>query len=339
MLRATMTQPGVIEFDDVPLPMPGPGEVLVKVRRIGVCGSDMHVYRGKHPYTSYPVVQGHEFSAEIASVSNASTDLALGALVTAPPQISCGKCYTCRRGQYHICENLKVIGFQAPGVAQQYFVFRESDVVRLPQNFTPELGALVEPTAVAVHAVHRATDVAGLGVLVLGAGPIGNLVAQVARARGADPVVITDLSKYRLGIARQCGIQNCVCAERESTDTEILSALAGAELAFECVGSEVTANQAVRHVRKGSTVVIVGVYGERPKVDLGLVQDRELQLIGTLMYQRRDYEEAVRLLAAGDVVARPLFTASFPFRRYLDAYKFIEESRDHTMKVMIDLDR
>ena len=324
MLRATMTQPGVIQFSDVPVPVPGDGEVLVKVRRIGVCGSDIHVYHGKHPYTTYPVVQGHEFCAEIAG----------GQLVTAPPQITCGECYACRAGQYHICDSLRVRGFQAPGVAQQYVVLPEHEIIRLPESFTPELGALVEPTAVAVHAVRRAVDVAGLGVLVLGAGPIGNLVAQVARARGAATVAITDLSPYRLEIARQCGIPRCVLVSDDFTFPE-----GGADLAFECVGSEITANQAIRCVRKGSTIVIVGVYGELPKVDLGLVQDRELRLIGTLMYRREDYHDAIELLSNGSVIAEPLFTASFPFRRYLDAYHFIEESRDRSMKVMIDLDR
>src|SRR5512138_1012159 len=138
MIRATMTQPGVIEFDDAPVPVPGPEEVLVRVRRIGVCGSDIHVYHGKHPYTSYPVVQGHEFSAELAD----------GTLVTAPPQITCGTCTACRSGQYHICETLKVMGFQAPGVAQQFVALPRAEVIPLPANFPPELGALVEPLAV-----------------------------------------------------------------------------------------------------------------------------------------------------------------------------------------------
>jgi L-iditol 2-dehydrogenase len=333
-----MTQPGAIEFDDAPMPVPGPDEVLVRVRRIGVCGSDIHVYHGKHPYTSYPVVQGHEFSAE---VQTGVGDLAAGTLVTIPPQITCGTCASCRSGQYHICESLKVMGFQAPGVAQEYVALPKAELLRLPPSFTPEVGALVEPAAVAIHAVRRAGDVSGKTVLVLGAGPIGNLVAQAARWRGASRVVITDVSDYRLDVARRCGLTDGFDARSATVEQEVRSALgpSGAEVTFECVGAEQTANQAIRLARKGSVIVVVGVFGEAPRVDLGLVQDRELQLVGTLMYQRNDYVDAIRALAEGGMVTQPLVTVSFPFRRYLDAYLFIEANKDRVMKVMIDLDR
>ena len=340
MLRATMTRPGAIEFDEVPAPAAGPDEVLVRVRRIGVCGSDIHVYHGKHPYTSYPVVQGHEFSAEVVD-SGTPGGPAAGTLVTAPPQITCGECASCRSGQYHICEKLRVMGFQAPGVAQEYFTLPAAEVICLPENFTPELGALVEPTAVAVHALRRAGEVEGRGVLVLGAGPIGNLVAQVARWRGARSVMITDISDYRVEVARRCGIDRAVNTRQESLEDVIHTAFgaSGPELTLECVGAEETAGQAIRFARKGSTIVVVGVFGDRPKVDLGLVQDRELQLVGTLMYQRNDYLDAIRCLSEGGVCAEPLLSVTFPFRRYLDAYHYIEENRDRVMKVMVDLDR
>ena len=145
MLRATMTRPGKIEFAEVPKPALGAHDVLLRIRRIGICGSDMHVYHGKHPYTSYPVVQGHEFCGEVAEVGRERARFEPGDLVTAPPQIVCGKCLPCREGRYHICENLKVIGFQAPGVAQEFFPFPESALLKLPAGFTPESGALVEP--------------------------------------------------------------------------------------------------------------------------------------------------------------------------------------------------
>lgn len=337
MLRAVMTRPGEIEFEDAPRPVAAPGEVLVKIRRIGVCGSDIHVYHGRHPYTSYPVVQGHEFSAEIV---DGAPGFPAGTLVTAPPQITCGECFACRGGQYHICESLKVMGFQAPGVAQEFCALPQAGVICLPANFTPELGALVEPVAVAVHALRRAGEVRGAGVLVLGAGPIGNLVAQVARWRGAAAVAVTDISEYRLQIARQCGIEHCidVCHEPPEAAIRAVFGASGPSVTLECVGAEETANLAIRCARKGSVIVVLGVFGERPRVDLGLVQDRELQLLGTLMYQRNDYHDAIRCLAEGGVAAQPLLTVSFPFRRYPDAYRYIVAHRDRVMKVMIDLD-
>ena len=339
MLRATMTSPGKIEFEEVPKPATGDNEVLLRIRRIGICGSDIHVYHGKHPYTSYPVIQGHEFCGEVAEVGRNVKSLRAGDLVTAPPQIVCGKCLPCREGRYHICENLKVIGFQAPGVAQEFFVFPESALLKLPHEFTPELGALVEPTAVAVHAVGRAGSVTGLRVLVLGAGPIGNLVAQVARWRGASQVLISDISTHRLEIARACGIANTFSPRTGSLDSFVKEVFGPdrADVAFECVGVAETANQAIRCVKKGGTVIIVGVFGDHPEIDMGLVQDRELEVRGTMMYQRRDYVDAIRCLSERGIVTPPLLTKSFPFRCFPEAYVFIEGNRENVMKVMIEL--
>lgn len=341
MLRAIMTRPGEIQFEEVPVPPVGKSDVLLRIRRIGICGSDMHVYHGNHPYTTYPVVQGHEFSGEVAAVGKEVTTFSVGDLATAPPQVVCGTCLLCRHGQYHICQNLKVIGFQAPGVAQEFFVFPESILLKLPAGFTPELGALVEPTSVAVHALRRVETVAGLQVLVLGAGPIGNLVAQVARWRGAVGVMITDISDHRLEIARACRIPHAINMRGELLQIQLERAFGpdGADLILECVGSEETANQAIRCARKGTPIIIVGVFGECPRIDLGLVQDRELRLLGSLMYQREDYLDAIQCLAVGGVATAPLLTRSFPFRQFLEAYHFIEHNREQVMKVMIEVNR
>lgn len=340
MLRATMTSPGKIEFTEVSKPAFGDHDVLLRIRRIGICGSDIHVYHGKHPYTSYPVVQGHEFCGEVAEVGRSVQSFRPGDLATAPPQIVCGECVPCREGSYHICEHLKVMGFQAPGVAQEFFALPESVLLKLPVGFTPESGALVEPAAVAIHAVSRAGSVAGRQVIVLGAGPIGNLVAQVARWRGARRVLISDIRDPRLEIARQCGI-DCTVNTRTASLEGCVAEVFGpnrADVAFECVGAAETANQAIQNVRKGGTIVIVGVFGDRPAVDLGLVQDRELEIRGTLMYQRQDYLDAIRCLAEGGIAVGPLLTRNFSFRHYPEAYAYIEENREKVMKVMLDLD-
>ena len=145
MRQATMTAPGTIEFDEVPAPPAAPGTVRLRVQRIGVCGSDVHVYHGKHPFTPYPVVQGHEFSAVVEAVGSGVTGIAVGDRVTATPQEVCGSCRPCLRGDYHICDSLKVRGFQAPGCAQDLFVTEADKVVPLPSTFSFEQGAFVEP--------------------------------------------------------------------------------------------------------------------------------------------------------------------------------------------------
>jgi L-iditol 2-dehydrogenase len=303
-----------------------------------VCGSDVHVYHGKHPYTPYPVVQGHEFSASVEAVGEGVSGLRPGMKVTSMPQEVCGVCSPCRRGDYHICDNLRVEGFQAPGCAQELWVTSASKIIVLPEELSYEQGALVEPVSVAVHAVGRAGDLNGRNVAVLGAGPIGNLVAQVAQAGGGN-VLITDISNYRLQVARQCGLEHVSNAGQENLRQAALDAFgsAGFDVAFECVGVEATMTAAVETIQKGGTIVVVGVFGEKPRIDIGLVQDRELNLRGTLMYQERDYRKAVELIASGQVKTGPLISRHFPFEDYMEAYRYIDAQRDQTMKVFIDV--
>ena len=337
MRQIVMTSPGQVEYRDVETPTAGAGEVLMRIRRIGICGSDVHVYHGTHPYTDYPIVQGHEFSATVEAVGDGVTGISVGAMVTAMPQVVCGRCPPCRRGDYHICDTLKVLGFQTHGVGQDLFAIPADKVFVLPESFTFEQGALVEPTAVAVHAVGRGGDVAGRNVVVLGGGPIGNLVGQVAGACGAN-VLICEISAHRLEVARQCGLTD-VCDAGSEPLTDASRRVFGDEgysLALECVGVEPTIAAAIDSIAKGGTIVVVGVFGEKPRLDLGIVQDRELNLVGTLMYKHEDYERAIELIAGGEVVTDPLMSRHFPFEQFLAAYECIEKQRDKVMKVFID---
>jgi L-iditol 2-dehydrogenase len=339
MKQSVMTRPGVIEFRDISRPTAGPGEVLVHIQRIGVCGSDIHVYHGLHPYTSYPIVQGHEVSGLIAEVGAGVAGLRVADLVTFMPQVTCGECYPCTHGMEHICESLKVMGFQTDGAGQEYFPVAASKVLKMPGGISLDQAAMVEPVAVGVHAIRRGGGVAGKNVVVLGAGTIGNMLAQSARAAGANKVMLSDINAYKLERAQACGFE-CAVNPRENDLASVVRNCMGpdrADVIFECVGAEETITAAVDIARKGSTIVIVGVFGKQPVVDIGLVQDRELTLVGTLMYQKPDFEQAVEWLAAGKLNLSALISARFPFEHYLDAYHSIEEARGSSMKVMIEL--
>ncbi len=338
MRQAVMTSPGEIEFRDAPEPKAGPGQVRLQIKRIGICGSDVHVYHGKHPFTSYPIVQGHEFSALVEALGDGVEGIALGSKATARPQVVCGLCRPCRRGDYHICDQLKVQGFQAPGVAQDLFVTEADKLVTLPDEFTHEQGALVEPAAVAVHASGRAGDLRGKNAVVTGAGPIGNLVAQMCRCRGAN-VLITDLSDFRLQKARESGIAAASNPQRESLPEAVARVFGeeGFDVALECAGAQASVSALIDSVNKGGAVVIVAVFQEKPPLDLAVIGDRELHLLGTLMYRHQDYEEAVRRIAAGDLLTGPLDSKHFPFARYLDAYRYLEQQGPQCLKVFIDL--
>lgn len=341
MQQAVMTEPGKIEFRDISVPEIKEGQVLVEIVRIGICGSDIHVYHGKHPYTSYPVVQGHEVSGRIKKIGPGVSGLEVEDKVTIQPQVVCGECYPCTHGRYNICDNLKVIGFQTTGMASEYFAIDAEKVLKLPDNINYDQGAMIEPSAVAVHALDRAEEgVKGKKILVLGAGPIGNLVAQTAKGMGAKSVMITDLSDYRLNIARECGIDYCVNSSIQDLETvvkEKFGTREKADLILECVGINATIDQAIEVARKGTDIIVVGVFGDKPTIDLGLIQDRELRLIGTLMYQENDYKKAIELIKADKINLDPLISVHFNFNDYLKAYQYIEEKRDKVMKVIINV--
>ena len=262
-----------------------------------------------------------------------------GDAVTIQPQVTCGTCYPCRHGAYHICDNLKVMGFQTSGAAQEFFAVKADMVLKLPASTSLDEAAMIEPVSVAVHALSRAGDVAGKKVLVLGAGTIGNLVGQVAQASGAEQVMITDISEYKLEKARACGLEHAINPQQEDLGQAILDVFGPdkADLILECVGAQDTITQAVANARKGSTIIVVGVFGKKPLVDLGLVQDRELSLVGTLMYRKQDYERAIELVAVGKLRLDQMVTHRFDFKDYLQAYEAIEASGGKYIKVMIDL--
>jgi len=312
--------------------------VLLRIKRIGICGSDVHAYHGRHPFMRYPKVQGHEFSGLVEVVGDGVEGLDIGARATARPQITCGACPPCRRGDYHICDNLKVFGFQTDGVGQDLFAVAADTLVLLPETFTFEQGAFIEPAAVAAHATTRAGDLAGKNVVVLGGGPIGNLVAQMSRARGAN-VLITDLSDHRLRVAKKCALPAGSNPESESLAEASPRVFGekGFDVAFECAGAERAVSSAVDQINKGGTVVIVAVFHQKPPIDLAVVGDRELNLVGTLMYRREDYEEAARRIGAGEIITEPLESKHFPFEQWPDAYRYIDGQGPRTMKVFIDL--
>ncbi len=341
MKQQVMTAPGEIEFLDIPLPELKEDEVLIKILRIGICGSDIHVYYGKHPYTDYPVTQGHEVSGKIEKIGSKVQGLKPGDKVTIQPQVVCGHCYPCTHDKYHICDNLKVMGFQTTGTASEFFAVDSEKVIKLPDEMSYEAGAMIEPCAVAVHAVLNGGDVTGFNVLVLGAGPIGNLVAQSAKALGAKAVIITDISDFRLEVAKKVGIDFTINPTKVKLSEEIIRAFGPdkADLIIECVGANETINDAIENARKGTDIIVVGVFGDKPTIDLGFVQDRELRLIGNMMYQRGDYIKAIELVNSKKIIVNPLMTSHFPFEDYNKAYKFIEDKKDKVMKVFIDVNQ
>ena len=340
MLQEVMTAPGRIEIREVERPEPKAGEVLVRMRRIGVCGSDIHVWHGKHPFTGYPVTQGHEVSGEIAALGEGVTGFAVGEKVTIEPQVVCGKCHPCRHGKYNLCEELKVMGFQTTGAASEFFAVDAAKVTKIPSGMSFDEGAMLEPLAVAVHAVRRFAGLEGAKVAVLGAGPIGILVAQAAKGLGAASVLITDVSDLRLAKAKECGADFAVNTKTADFGEAMVAAFGPdkADVIYDCAGNDVTMGQAIRCARKGSTIILVAVFAGLAKVDLAVLNDHELDLNTTMMYRHEDYLGAIGLVESGKVRLAPLVSRHFPFRDYAEAYRYIDANRESTMKVIVDVD-
>jgi len=342
MRQAIIHKPGKLEIRQVLNLLPenlNPNEVLIRIIRIGVCGSDIHVYHGQHPATPYPVVQGHEYSAIVEAVGSQVKNIKTGMKVTARPQIVCGTCGPCIRGQYNACQELKVQGFQAPGAAQELFIVPEDRVVVLDISMSFEQGAMVEPAAVGAHATRRASNLNGKNVVISGAGTIGNLVAQFAKARGAKTVIITDVSEFRLEKARQCQIENTINVSKESFEDGIKRILGseGFQTGFEAAGVQASLDVLIQNVEKGGEVIILGVYAQNPTINMFYLGEHELNVFGSMMYRHEDYEEAASLIAASKILTQSLISKHFRFEEYDKAYKYIEDKGDQVMKVMIDV--
>lgn len=334
-----MPKAGEIVYREIPIPEVGPDQVLVKIKRIGVCGSDIHVFHGSHPYTSYPITQGHEVSGQIVELGEYVKEFQVGQRVTLEPQVFCGRCYPCLHGKYNLCEKLKVFGFQTTGTGSEYFAVDASKVTPLPEGMSYDDGAMIEPLAVTVAAAKK-FPVAGKKVCILGCGPIGILLAQSVRAMGAEAVMVTDISDRRLELAKSLGADYAVNTMKNDFAEALVEAFGPdkADVIFECAGSDITMDQAIQNARKGSTIVLVAVFGKRANVDLAKLNDSELCLNTSMMYRHEDYVDAIEFVRQGKIQLKPMQSAHFAFQDWKSAYEYINDNRETTMKVLVDID-
>jgi len=339
MRQAVVTGPGEIVYRQVPRPVPEPDQVLLRIARIGICGSDVHVFEGKHPLVSFPLVQGHEFSGYVETVGDQVEGLRVGDLATIEPAIGCGVCDKCAAGRVAQCEKMLFVGGALPGAGSDFLAVKASQVVRMPPGVDADDAAMVEPLAVAVHAARRPASIAGKRLLIVGAGTIGNLTAQVARVLGAGPIVLVDKIPSRNKLAEGLGFAVIDPAQVASVEEAARKVLGGKQpdVAFECVGKAVPLNSCIRAVVRGGDVVVVGVYEGDPQTQMILVQDKEINLLGSLMYTWDDYRLAVELIAGRGVALKPLQTHHFAFEAWGEAYRFLTARPDEAIKVLIDV--
>lgn len=341
MKQAFMPQAEAIEYREVPKPTPKGKEVLLKVSKIGICGSDLHVFEGKHPLVSFPLVQGHEFSGYVTEIGEEVTKVAVGDLTVVQPAIGCGHCERCAEGVFAQCDDLQFIGGALPGGGSEFFLVHEDHVIKMAQGVSPEDAAMIEPLAVAVHTVNKVPDIKGKSLLVIGAGTIGNLTAQVADLMGADHVIVLDIDQNRIDIAKKTDLLAFNSSD-PSGIPEIIHDITGKKqvnASFECVGGEIPLNTCIQHTRRGGYVIVPGVYSQDPRVRMIRVQDAELHMCGSLMYTWEDYHRAAAFTASKEIDLAALRTHTVSFDEWIRGYRLLQDKSSGALKVMVDLDR
>jgi L-iditol 2-dehydrogenase len=338
MRQAHVPAVGAIRYRDVERPVPAEGEVVLRVARVGICGSDVHVFKGEHPIVQPPLVQGHEASGWVEALGPGVDGLAVGDVAAIEPAIGCGTCERCALGLMAQCARLDFIGGNLEGAGSELFLVPAAQLLRMRPTTSVDDAAMTEPLACAVHALRRSGGVEGRDVLVTGGGPIGALVAQVAALGGARTVVASDPLEGRRRALEACGLQAVTPAG--IADPDALAARLGGRrptVAFECAGAEPALATCLGGVARGGVVVIVGVYPGPPRADMVAVQDHELNVFGSLMYTWDDFREAGRLIDDGRVRLGPLQSHHVPFEHWADGYRLIDDPDAGAMKVLVDV--
>ncbi|MFI6346147.1 zinc-binding dehydrogenase [Streptomyces sp. NPDC050560] len=336
MRAAAYTGNATVEtVERTPVP-PGPGQVQIAVAYVGLCGTDLHVLHGDmDARVATPAVLGHEMSGTVAAVGPGTTGVSPGDRVTVMPLDWDGTCPACLAGHQHVCQNLTFIGIDSPGALQQWWNVPARCVVPLPAGLTLRHGALVEPVAVAVHDVRRADVRHGERVVVIGGGPIGVLVASVAREFGATAAVV-EIDGGRRERAAALGFETVdPAAVDQAAWVREWTEGAGADAVFEVSGAEAAVLAATSLLRVRGRLTVVAIHGQPRPVDLHRVFWRELTLLGARVYERRDFETAAELLARGVIPADELITAVVPLARTADAFAQLDAGR--ALKVLVDV--
>lgn len=311
------------------------GEVLIRVKSTGICGTDLMIYKGKFPRSRPPLVLGHEFAGEIVTTNETPSDVKAGDSVVVNPLIFCGHCVSCKMGFPHVCTNLRLIGVDVDGSFAEFVRASWEKVYRIPSGFPFQTAALVEPTAVALHAVARSGCKVGDHAVVLGAGPIGLLIAMVAKTAGASKVIVTEVLKHRLELAEKLGF-DVIDSARDEACSEVLRKTSnrGVDIVFETAAVSQTASQLISLIRPRGRILIVGLYKESPSVDLLSINFKEGEIMGSRVYSDADFEKAVDLVTSGRLNVDPLITDRLNLEDIKDGFELLERG-EGIMKVVL----
>jgi L-iditol 2-dehydrogenase len=330
-----------LEIADLPAPEVCAGEVLVRVAACGICGSDVHGYDGSSGRRIPPIVMGHEAAGTVAAVGAGVRGYAVSDRVTFDSTVYCGACDWCQRGEVNLCDNRQVIGvscgdYRRHGAFAEYVAVPQRILYHLPDNLSFAEAAMLEATSVALHAVRVSEVKGGETALVIGAGMIGLLTLQAARALGCGRGLITDVDASRLSLAKEVGAEEVLHASGAELVAEILKATGGrgVDLAYEAVGRSETVNAAIDCTRKGGTVTLIGNIQPEVTLPLQKVVTRQLRLQGSCA-SAGEYPQAIELIANGKIKVAPLITAVAPLEEGPSWFSRLHAREPNLMKVIL----
>ena len=341
MKAAVLYRPKVLKFEDREVPSPNPDEVLIKVKNVGICRSDVHYYvhgRIGSFIVKEPIILGHECSGEIVDKGKNVKDLEIGDRVIVEPGAPCRKCFYCKIGRYNLCDNIAFMGTPpTDGAFREYLTWPSDFVYKMPEGMTFEEGALIEPFSVGVYAVRRAGLLPGNSVAILGAGTIGLMTLLAAREAGASEIFITDIADHKLKLAKKFGAQKAINAKEEDVIESIMSLTNGfgVDIVFDAVGIEQTINQAIRIARKGGKVVIIGLgFEDLTATRIIDIPIKELDVLGIMRYVNV-YRDAMKLAFSKKIPLQDLITHRLSFGELVRGMEIMEKDGENAIKIMI----
>ena len=331
-----------LRYEDIPEPSPGPGQVKVKINLAGICGTDLKEYEagpGMIAVDKVPLALGHEFAGRVAEVGKGVTDFKVGERVTAVGYWYCGECYYCKRGMYNICQNAGFTGLTVDGCMAEYVVVPSYAVYKLPDSVSDELGALVEPLSVALHAVRQGNVRPGDTVAIVGAGTIGLSALMAAKAAGASEVYLVEKVKRRGEIALAMGATAFINPDDGDPVQRVrdLTCGLGADISFECVGIPATAQLALELARSGGTIVIVGVFEAPASIDLFNLMFNQKTIVGSPIYVH-EAKTAIALLADKRVDPGRLITSKVPLKDAVEmGFEKLITNKEDNIKILLQI--
>lgn len=315
---------------------PEAGEVKLAVGYVGICGTDMHIYHGvMDQRVAPPQTIGHEMSGTVTEIGEGVEGFAIGDRVVVRPLDWCGECPTCKTGNTHICQNLKFMGIDTPGALQSNWTVKARTLHKLPANVDLKQGALIEPLSVACHDVSRSRLKAGEKVVVLGGGPIGQLVAAVAKSVGAE-VLVSEPNESRRAFAEKLGVKSINPIEQDlAAFVDEWTGTKGADVVFEVSGVKPAIDAMTQIAGRRGRIVMVAIHSQAPQIDLFQFFWKELELLGARVYEAADYDWAIELISSGKVDIQQFISSVTPLNNIGEAFASMDGNPEG-MKALVE---